>query len=126
MADPGFSRVGGSSGHEKLLLPPTTKLRQSNVSTPVSDSVHRWGFSVRGGGGVCLGDIRPGGSLLVGVCGQGVSLQGGVLSTGDLCPGRGLYPGVSVQGGFCVQRGSLSRGVSVRDIPPTCHTVTYG
>ena len=84
-----------------------------------------------------------GGSLSrrVSVQGGGESLSRGVFSImgslsrgsllGDLCPG-GLYPGVFIQGGFCLGHlcpgvslsrgslclgGSLSRGVCVRETP---------
>ena len=81
-------------------LPPATKLRQGNIvifsQASVSHSVHRGeglclgpgrGISVRGEGGLCLGEV--------------VSVHGGFLSGGGLCPGGGsLYRGVS-GGGLC-------------------------
>ena len=91
-------------GGASLLLSPATKLRQSNVFTPVCDSVHR------GGLGLCLGGLPSGVSV------QGVSVRGslflGSLSRGCLCPG-GLCPGVSVH------------GVSVWGVIPT-ETPPYG
>ena len=73
----------------------------SGVSVPV------WG----GRGGLCPGDLCPGGSLL-----RWGSLSRGFSVQGDLCPG-GLSRGVSVQGGlskgFSVLRG-LSGGFSVK------------
>ena len=72
------------------------------------------------------------GDLCLGVFTWG-SLSGGVSFQGDLCPG-GLCLGVSVWGGLCLggicpgmslSIGSLSRGVSVREIPWT-ETSPYG
>ena len=104
-----------------VLLPPTTKLRQSNVFAHVCDSVHR-GVSVQGSlspGGLCPGPRGPlsrsRGSLSRS---RGVSVQGS-LCLGALCPGRSLSRGISVQvyRGLCAgPGGSLcrSRGVSVQ------------
>ena len=87
-----------------VLLPPTMKLRQGNIFTPVCDSVHR-GVSVPGSlsqGGLCPG---PGGSLSGGLCPGGLC-PGGSLSRGGLCPGgsmsrKSLSRGISVQGSLC-------------------------
>ena len=111
-----------------VLLPPTTKLRQGNVFTPVCDSVHgevsvqgslsqgglcpaprgslsrSRGVSVQVHGGLCPG---PGGSLSRS---RGVSVQ----VQGGLCPGVSIQ-GVSVQGGLCPGR-SLSRGLYVQEV----------
>ena len=85
---------------------------------------------VTGGGGLCLSmhhRSHDQGSLCPG--GRGVSVWGISVMGGRLCPG-----GVSVQVGLCPgkvglcprvlsPRGSLSRGVSVRETP---HMVTSG
>ena len=76
------------------------ELRQGNVFTPVSDSVHR-GISVQG-------------ASVWRVSVQGASVWR-VSVQGSLCPDVSLSRGVSVQGDLCPQVGSLSRGgVSVQ------------
>ena len=80
-----------------MSLPPTAKLRQGNVFTPVCQSVH--------GGGLSVSAFTTGGSLSGGLC-----LARGSLSRG-LCPGGSLSRGVSVQGGLCP--GGLCLGVFV-------------
>ena len=94
------------------------KLRQGNVFTPVCDSVH-------GGGGLChmtRGGLRPRG-LCLGVSVQGGLCLGGLWSRGSLSRGVSVQVGglsgwgVSVRvGGLCPGGGSLSRGVSVREV----------
>ena len=62
-------------------------------------------------GGLHLGGLCPGGSMLGGVCVQEVLCRGGSVSRG------------SVSSGVCVQGGLCPGGVSVRESP---HTVTSG
>ena len=110
-----------SSG--KTLLPPATKLRQGNVFTPLSHSVHGEGVSVP----ACItGHITGGGGLSGGQSlSRGISVRGsawgvsvwegpcpGGLCPGGLCPG-GLCPGRSLSGGLCLGE-SLFRGISVK------------
>ena len=81
-------------------LPPANEVCESYVFTDVCLST---GVSVQGG-------FCPEGSLSRGPLSRGVSVQGG------LCPGRYLCPGGSLSGRISV-RGSLSRGVFVRETP---------
>ena len=90
-----------SSSIYNNFYPPSTKLRQGNVFTPVCDSVHR-GVSVQG-------DLfSKEGSLSKGVSVQGALCPGGLcLGGGGLSRGVSVW-GISVQGGLC--QGGLCQG----------------
>ena len=87
-----FSLINGPK-----LLPPATKWRQSNVFTPVCDSVRE--------GCLCLGGSLSRGVSVLGSLSRGVFVQGVCI-----CPGGSLPRGISVQGRGCLSGGSLSRG----------------
>ena len=76
-------------------LPTATNLRQGNVFTPVSDSVHRGRFSVPA---CTTGHMTRGGFCL------GVSLSWGSLPRGSLCPGGVSVWAVCPGGGYLLGR----------------------
>ena len=97
----GITRCYFNSEIRTIFLPPTDEV---------------WGKVIFSQGGLCQGGLCP-----------GVLHPGGLSVQGGLCPGGSLSRvslswGFSVKGGLCPEgglysRGSLSRGVSVREIP---------
>ena len=86
-----------------ILLPPATKLRQGNVFTSVCQE-----FCPQGGGGGVSVPACTTGHMTRRVSVWGASVQGGLCpgGGGSLSRGRGIY----VQGGLCLEAGSLSGG----------------
>ena len=136
----GHDHIEKSTLPKYMLLPPATKLRQGNVFTPVSHSVHgegslsqhapqvTWPRGVSVQWGLCPGGVFvQGGSLSRTVSVQGL-YPGGSLSRGSLCSGGFYVWGQkwrSLSRRFLSSRVSVQQGVFVRETPWT-ETSPYG